>query len=192
MKLAGLACVLLTGLAAFSPVTQAEPVLVRLNTSMGNIDLALDRDKAPVSVDNFLTYVQSDHYSNTQFHRVIAGFMIQGGGFDLNMRQKATLPPIKNEADNGLSNRRGTIAMARTNNPNSATSQFFINVVDNQYLDKSNRDAGYAVFGKVTSGMDVVDAIAKAPTRPGDQPVQPIVLNRVEVLTTATTAAPAK
>lgn len=192
MKLAGLACVLMAGLATFSPLSLAEPVLVRLETSMGNIDLALDRDKAPVSVDNFLTYVKSEQYNQTLFHRVIAGFMIQGGGYDTNMRQKATMPPIKNEADNGLSNLRGTIAMARTSNPNSATSQFFINVVDNRFLDHGARDAGYAVFGKVTSGMEVVDAIAGVQTRPGDQPVKPVVLNHVQVLTEATTATPAK
>ncbi|MCY0965837.1 peptidylprolyl isomerase [Oceanospirillaceae bacterium G-43] len=182
----------MAGLATFSPLSQAEPVLVRLETNMGNIDLSLDRDKAPVSVDNFLTYVKSDQYNQTLFHRVIAGFMIQGGGYDTNMRQKATLPPIKNEADNGLSNLRGTIAMARTSNPNSATSQFFINVVDNRFLDHGTRDFGYAVFGKVTSGMDVVDAIAGVQTRPGDQPVKPVVLKHVQVLTEATTATPAK
>ncbi|WP_428982335.1 peptidylprolyl isomerase [Parathalassolituus penaei] len=192
MKLAGFAYVLMAGLATFSPLSQAEPVLVRLETNMGNIDLSLDRDKAPVSVDNFLTYVKSDQYNQTLFHRVIAGFMIQGGGYDTNMRQKATLPPIKNEADNGLSNLRGTIAMARTSNPNSATSQFFINVVDNRFLDHGTRDFGYAVFGKVTSGMDVVDAIAGVQTRPGDQPVKPVVLKHVQVLTEATTATPAK
>jgi peptidyl-prolyl cis-trans isomerase A (cyclophilin A) len=145
------------------PAAPARPVVV-LETSLGPIKVALDRDKAPLSVDNFLQYVRSGHYDGTIFHRVIPSFMVQGGGFDASMKQKATQPPIKNEASNGLKNRRGTIAMARTNNPDSATSQFFINLKDNTALDYGVRNAGYAVFGEVVEGMDVVDRIAAVPT----------------------------
>jgi cyclophilin family peptidyl-prolyl cis-trans isomerase len=157
----------------------ARPVVV-LETSLGPIKVALDRDKAPASVDNFLQYVRSGHYDGTVFHRVIPNFMIQGGGFDANMSQKPTKPPIKNEANNGLKNRRGTLAMARTNDPDSATSQFFINLKDNPALDYGMRNAGYAVFGEVTEGMDVVDRIAAVPTsaRPphADVPRMPVVI----------------
>ena len=139
---------------------------VELRTSHGVIVLELDAEKAPVSVANFLDYVKSGHYDGTVFHRVIPGFMIQGGGFDAAMKQKPTGAPIRNEADNGLKNATGTIAMARTNAPDSATAQFFINLVDNAGLDRPRPDGhGYAVFGKVTQGMDVVNAIAKLPTR---------------------------
>ena len=139
------------------------PVVV-LETSLGNIEIELDAQKAPVSVENFLAYVDSGHYDGTVFHRVIPNFMIQGGGFDESFTQKPTRAPIKNEADNGLLNQRGTIAMARTADVNSATSQFFINVADNGFLNHGGRDFGYAVFGKVSSGMDVVDKIAAVPT----------------------------
>ena len=135
--------------------------VVVLETSLGNIEIELDAQKAPISVENFLAYVDSGHYDGTIFHRVIGGFMIQGGGFDESFSQKATRGPIKNEFGNGLTNQRGTIAMARTNDPHSATSQFFINLVDNGFL---NQGAGYAVFGKVTAGMDVVDKIAAVKT----------------------------
>nr|WP_281423973.1 peptidylprolyl isomerase [Oceanobacter mangrovi] len=157
-------------------------VNVRINTNMGAIELELYRDKAPVTVDNFLTYVAGGHYSNTLFHRVIDGFMIQGGGYTPDMAQKATLPPIKNEADNGLTNDRGTISMARRPSKDSATSQFFINLQNNDFLNHGVRDFGYAVFGKVTSGMDVVDAIGKVKTLPGDRPVQPVIVTSVDVL----------
>ena len=160
----------------------ADSVQVLMKTSKGDITLQLDRDRAPVSVDNFLTYVDSGHYNGTIFHRVIKDFMIQGGGFDANMRQKATLPPIKNEAQNGLKNRRGTIAMARTGVVDSATSQFFINVKDNVFLDHGSRDFGYAVFGEVIAGMDVVDSIAFAPTGARDVPREAIVIESVSVL----------
>ena len=130
-------------------------------TGHGVITLELDAEKAPKSAANFLAYVAKGHYDNTVFHRVIPGFMIQGGGFDAQLSQKPTRGPIKNESGNGLSNQRGTIAMARTNDPNSATAQFFINTVDNDFL---NRPPGYAVFGKVTAGMDVVDKIAGVKT----------------------------
>ena len=135
--------------------------VVVLETSLGNIEIELDAQKAPISVENFLAYVDAGHYDGTIFHRVISGFMIQGGGFDESFAQKRTRGPIKNEFGNGLTNKRGTIAMARTNDPNSATSQFFINLVDNGFL---NQGDGYAVFGKVTAGMDVVDKIAAVKT----------------------------
>ena len=135
--------------------------MVVLETTLGNIEITLDPEKAPLSSENFLAYVDSGHYDGTIFHRVISGFMIQGGGFDASMAQKATKGPIKNEFGNGLTNQRGTIAMARTNDPHSATSQFFINTVDNAFL---NNPPGYAVFGKVTAGMDVVDKIAAVKT----------------------------
>ncbi|WP_445116951.1 peptidylprolyl isomerase [Acinetobacter sp. WZC-1] len=137
---------------------------MQIKTSMGNIELELYDDQAPASVNNFKQYVKSNFYAGTIFHRVIPGFMIQGGGFDSNMNQKPVQAAIKNEAGNGLKNTRGTLAMARTNNPDSATSQFFINVADNAFLNKSPGNAGYAVFGKVTKGMDVIDKIAAAPT----------------------------
>jgi len=142
----------------------AENPHVLLNTSMGEIEIELEAEKAPVSVKNFLEYVESGFYDDTVFHRVIPGFMIQGGGFGEGLNQKKTRAPIKNEADNGLHNVRGTLAMARTQNVNSATSQFFINHRDNDFLDHGSRDFGYAVFAKVVRGMDVVDQIAQVPT----------------------------
>jgi peptidyl-prolyl cis-trans isomerase B (cyclophilin B) len=140
---------------------------VQLKTSLGNITLSLNEDLAPKSVANFLAYAKSGHYNGTIFHRVIKNFMIQGGGMTTGMKQKPTLEPIDNEADNGLSNKRGSVAMARTNQPHSATSQFFINVVDNDFLNFSAptpQGWGYAVFGEVTEGMDVVDEIRKVRT----------------------------
>lgn len=162
--------------------TPAAPVKLLMKTNKGNIELELDAAKAPISVENFLTYVDSQHYHNTLFHRVIPGFMIQGGGFTTDMRQKATLPPITNEARNGLKNVRGSLAMARRADRDSATSQFFINVNDNGFLNHGARGYGYAVFGKVTSGMDVVDAIVSVPTMPGDQPVDAVIIESVERL----------
>ena len=140
---------------------------VTLDTSKGKIVVELYADKAPVTVENFLAYVKAGHYNGTIFHRVIPGFMIQGGGFAADMTQKPTRATIKNEADNGLRNTRGTLAMARTPDPNSASSQFFINVADNRSLDHTGKTPdgwGYAVFGKVVEGMDVVDAIVGVPT----------------------------
>ncbi|MCH2040223.1 MAG: peptidylprolyl isomerase [Saccharospirillaceae bacterium] len=161
---------------------QAENVVtVVLKTSQGDIQLELDRAKAPISVENFLTYIESDHYDGTIFHRVIRNFMIQGGGFDENMIRKATLPAIKNEAKNGLKNNRGTIAMARTGQVDSATSQFFINTKNNDFLNHGFRDYGYAVFGKVTQGMEVVDKIESTATGARDVPVEPIVIKDVIV-----------
>lgn len=142
----------------------AEKPHVLLTTSLGEIEIELESEKAPISVENFLGYVESGFYDNTVFHRVIPGFMIQGGGFSEGLNQKATRAPIKNEADNGLHNVRGTVAMARTQQVDSATSQFFINHRDNDFLDHGWRDFGYAVFGKVVRGMDVVDQIAQVPT----------------------------
>jgi len=136
-------------------------VKVKIETTKGDIILELDKENAPVTVQNFLSYVDESYYDGLVFHRVIDGFMIQGGGFYPNGKQKQTKAPIELESDNGLSNVRGTIAMARTNDPNSATSQFFINTVDNNFLDKNTFSPGYAVFGKVVEGMDVVDSISK-------------------------------
>jgi cyclophilin family peptidyl-prolyl cis-trans isomerase len=140
--------------------------VVTLTTSLGTIELELDAEKAPVSVENFLAYVDAGHFDGTIFHRVIPGFMIQGGGFSGDMTQKPTKAPIKNEATNGLANARGTVAMARTPVIDSATAQFFINLKDNDFLNHSGPGAqyGYAVFGRVTKGMDVVDKIAAVPT----------------------------
>ncbi len=157
---------------------------MRLATSQGDIVVQLDAEKAPKSVANFLQYVKDGHYDGTIFHRVIAGFMIQGGGFDADMKQKPTRAPIALESRNGLSNQRGTLAMARTMVPDSATSQFFINVVDNQRLDAANAPDGngYAVFGKVVSGMEVVDKIREVPVgdKGGHQnvPQQPVVIRK--------------
>ena len=160
----------------FSIAAQAQKV--KLETSAGDIVIELDAAKAPKSAENFVQYVKAGHYDGTIFHRVISNFMIQGGGMTADRREKATRPPIALEARNGLVNTRGTVAMARTNDPNSATSQFFINVKDNDFLNAAqSRDGnGYAVFGKVTSGMDVVDKIRNAPTGPGDFPNEPVVI----------------
>ncbi|MFM0036605.1 peptidylprolyl isomerase [Paraburkholderia strydomiana] len=141
--------------------------MVELHTNHGVIKLELDAEKAPKSVENFLNYVKAGHYDNTVFHRVIDGFMIQGGGFEPGMKQKPTAEPINNEANNGLKNVNGSIAMARTNDPHSATAQFFINVNDNDFLNHSSptpQGWGYAVFGKVVDGMDVVEKIKKVKT----------------------------
>ncbi|WP_339510520.1 peptidylprolyl isomerase [Pseudomonas sp. RL_15y_Pfl2_60] len=153
---------------------------VLISTTLGDIEVELNADKAPISVKNFLGYVDSGFYKGTQFHRVIPGFMVQGGGFDADMQQKQTGQPIRNEADNGLHNVRGTLAMARTQVRDSATSQFFINHKDNAFLDNGSRDFGYAVFGKVIKGMNVVDEMAQVPTgnRAGMQnvPREPVMI----------------
>ncbi|MGN5580631.1 peptidylprolyl isomerase [Stutzerimonas sp. Brlt_13] len=160
----------------------AENPRVLLTTSLGEIELELEAEKAPISVENFIAYVDSDFYDGTVFHRVIPGFMIQGGGFGEGLNQKPTKAPIKNEADNGLHNVRGTVAMARTQNVNSATSQFFINHRDNDFLDHGSRDFGYAVFGKVVRGMEVVDQIAQVPT--GNRAMmQNVPLTPVKIIT---------
>ena len=156
-------------------------VQVSMETSMGTIELELNGEKAPLSVANFVNYAQMGFYNDTIFHRVINNFMVQGGGFTKDMRRKTTLPAIKNEAKNGLKNDRGTIAMARTSVVDSATSQFFINHKNNGFLNHGGRDYGYAVFGKVTKGMDVVDNIAKVPTARGDVPVETVAILKVTV-----------
>ncbi|MEO7741670.1 MAG: peptidylprolyl isomerase [Usitatibacter sp.] len=160
---------------------------VKLTTSMGPITLALDQAKAPISSENFARYVKSGHYNGTIFHRVMDGFMIQGGGFTKDMVQKPTNPPIRNEASNGRKNEPYTVAMARTNDPNSATSQFFINVVDNGMLNYTDDfKPGYAVFGKVTAGQDTVDKIRKVATGSagGHQnvPTSPVTIEKAECL----------
>lgn len=159
-------------------VAASKTVDVILETNMGKIELELNQELAPISVANFIQYVETGFYNNTIFHRVINNFMVQGGGFDQYMRQKPTLGMIKNEAKNGLKNDRGTVAMARTSAVDSASSQFFINHKDNDFLNHGGRDYGYAVFGKVTKGMDVVDAIARIRTKSGDVPVNPVVLKK--------------
>ena len=165
------------------------PTKVKLTTNLGEIIIQLNAEKAPVSSANFLTYVNEGFYNGTIFHRVIPDFMAQGGGFDTGFNQKAVHAPIKNEADNGLKNTRGTLAMARTNDPNSATAQFFINLKDNTFLNHTGKNAsgwGYAVFGEVIEGMDVVDAMAKQPTgnRGGHQdvPKTDIIIEKAEVV----------
>ncbi|HEG42787.1 MAG TPA: peptidyl-prolyl cis-trans isomerase [Phycisphaerales bacterium] len=164
-----------------APKPIASLVTVKLQTTMGDIVLELNKTAAPITVENFLTYTRQGTYNGTIFHRVIPNFMIQGGGFVENMTKKPVNAPIVNEASNGLKNLRGTIAMARTSNPNSATNQFFINHKDNFNLDyRGANSPGYAVFGKVVSGMSVVDAIAAVPTatrgRMGNVPVEPIII----------------
>jgi peptidyl-prolyl cis-trans isomerase B (cyclophilin B) len=162
---------------------------VKLTTTLGEIIIQLNTEKAPVSSANFLTYVNEGFYNGTIFHRIIPDFMAQGGGFDTSFNQKAVHAPIKNEANNGLANNRGTLAMARTNDPNSATAQFFINYKDNSFLNHTSQTSsgwGYAVFGEVIEGMDVVDAMAKQATgnRGGHQdvPKTDIVIEKAEVV----------
>ncbi len=160
---------------------------VVLTTNHGKITIELDAEKAPKTVENFLAYVKSGHYDNTIFHRVINGFMIQGGGFEPGMKQKPTEEPIENEAANGLTNDCYTVAMARTNDPHSATAQFFINVKDNDFLNYSGpNNWGYCVFGKVTEGTDVVDSIRKVRTGSkgfhGDVPVEDVVIEKAEIV----------
>lgn len=172
------------------PVLGDEAPRVALETSEGRIVLALDPERAPATVENFLRYVDDGHYDGTIFHRVIAGFMIQGGGFDESFEQKPTREPVRNEADNSLGNDRGTIAMARTMDPQSATAQFFINVVDNDFLNftaPTPRGYGYAVFGRVVEGMDVVDRIAATATGaggpfPSDVPRETVLIEHAERL----------
>ncbi|OTG86515.1 peptidylprolyl isomerase [Acinetobacter sp. ANC 3813] len=177
--------VLLAAAAAVSFNVWADNTIVEMKTSQGTIEIELFNDKAPISAKNFENYVKADFYKGTVFHRVIPGFMIQGGGMDAQMTEKDTLAPIKNESSNGLKNSRGTLAMARTNDPNSAKSQFFINTVDNDFLNKSAMNAGYSVFGKVIKGMDVVDKIEKVPTSNRgmhqDVPQSPILIQSVKI-----------
>ena len=162
-------------------------IIVDVATSHGNFAIELDAARAPGTVENFLRYVDAKHYDGTVFHRVIPTFMIQGGGFDQQLEKKQTLAPIQNEANNGLKNTRGTVAMARTSEPHSATAQFFVNVVDNAFLDHKAKTAegwGYTVFGRVIEGMDSVDKIKGVRTGPAgqfakDAPVEPVVISSV-------------
>ncbi len=185
MKSIVMTLALITGVFAVGMVSaaEAEPVHVTIKTSMGNIEAELYPDKAPKTVENFLAYADGKFFDGTIFHRVINGFMIQGGGFTPDMVQKPTKAPIPIESSNGLKNLRGTLAMARTNDPNSATSQFFINHKDNAFLDPSPQGPGYAVFGKVTSGLEIVDKIANAKTgnkgMHQDVPAEPIVIQSI-------------
>jgi cyclophilin family peptidyl-prolyl cis-trans isomerase len=183
---------LFVGLLGPVAARAANPVVV-METSMGTVKIELDPDKAPITVKNFLAYVDEKHYDNTIFHRVIGkenskrDFMIQGGGMEAGFKEKKTKDPIKNEAANGLSNKRGTIAMARTMDPDSATAQFYINVADNTFLDKNADSAGYAVFGKVIEGLDIVDKIKAVETsgdlgRPhANAPVKDVVIKSIRV-----------
>lgn len=177
--------VLVLGLA-LSPAAVAGNPTVVIDTNKGRIEAVLYADKAPITVKNFLQYVEADHYDGTIFHRVIPNFMIQGGGFTKDLKQKPTRDPIENEADKGLKNERGTLAMARTSAKDSARAQFFINLKHNRFLNHGVRDFGYAVFGKVTKGMDVVDAIAAVKTGskgpfPKDVPQQPVIIESISV-----------
>lgn len=191
LKLFGLALVMLITLPGCSQAgnepTKGGPVVL-ISTSLGDIKIELYEKEAPETVKNFLSYVNDKFYDGTIFHRVIAGFMLQGGGFTPDMQQKPTKPPIKNEAGNGLTNDTYTLAMARTSVPDSATSQFFINVKSNDFLnrEKAQDGVGYAVFGKVIEGMDVVSKIEKVQTgrkgMHGDVPVEPVVIKSVTVI----------
>ncbi len=162
--------------------------IVDVVTNLGNFSIELDPEKAPKSVANFLSYVDSDHYAGTVFHRVISTFMVQGGGYDKAYERKATSPPVENEADNGLKNKRGTVAMARTPDPHSGTAQFFVNTVDNAFLDHTSKDSqgwGYAVFGKVIDGMDTVEKIKDVKTGAvgpfqKDAPIQPVTIESIK------------
>jgi peptidyl-prolyl cis-trans isomerase A (cyclophilin A) len=171
------------GVAADNQARGNRPMVV-FSTNYGDFTVELFADKAPVTVENFLSYVDEGFYDGTIFHRVIPGFMVQGGGFTPDMQQKQTKAPIKNEADNGLKNERGTLSMARTQDINSATTQFFINVKDNDFLDHGTRDFGYAVFAKVVDGMDVVDKIVSVKTTNKgmhrDVPAEPVVIESVK------------
>jgi len=171
----------------FSATAFAANPLLEVKTSMGTISIELYEDKAPKSVENFLQYAKDDFFNGTVFHRVIPGFMIQGGGFTPEMKQKDTRGPITNEAKNGLKNQTGTLAMARTNDPHSATAQFFINLKDNSFLDYPGRDGwGYAVFGKVVQGFDIVQKIAMVPTSNAgphqNVPTSPVLIESVKLL----------
>ena len=186
-------CTLLA-LAASPAIADDQHPRVRMSTTFGDIVLELDREKAPKTVENFLSYVQEGYYEGTIFHRVIDGFMVQGGGFTQDYQKKPTHSPIENEARNGLKNLTGTVAMARTPAPHSATAQFFINVVNNDFLNSTPDNWGYAVFGKVVEGMDVVDKIRRTPTGSGgpfrsDVPRTPIVIEKV-MLESAMPGAP--
>ena len=190
-KLFVVIAIILIGVCTMNNLEASENVDVKIITNKGTIELELYADKAPITVENFVKYVNDGFFNGTVFHRVINNFMIQGGGFTIDGDQKKdTYEQIQNEADNMLSNEVGTIAMARTNNPHSATSQFFINVADNKFLDHKDkkRGWGYCVFGKVTKGMDIVDAIKVVPTQVNpktgmkDWPVEDIIIESIEIV----------
>ena len=165
------------------PTEKANPIVI-IETSQGTIKAELWPDKAPLTVKSFLKYIEEDYYAGTIFHRVIKNFMIQGGGFTESMTQKKTHAPVKNEAKSDVGNARGTLAMARTSVVDSATSQFFINLIDNKFLDHKNETAqgfGYCVFGKVTEGLDIVDKIGQTKTKAGDVPVETIVIKSIKL-----------
>ncbi len=171
-------------------INKEENTMIRFSTNHGSIDIEVFEDQAPMSAKNFISYVNEGFYDGTIFHRVIPGFVIQGGGFEPEMKQRATHAPIENEADNGLKNDRGTLSMARTSDPHSASSQFFVNLKDNDFLNhtgKNSRGWGYAVFARVVNGMDVVDKIAAVPTGNvgvySDVPKQDVVITKAEILT---------
>jgi peptidyl-prolyl cis-trans isomerase B (cyclophilin B) len=174
---------------AITAFAAADSVRVSLETTKGVVVLELDAAKAPETVENFVAYVNAGHYDGTLFHRVMPGFVVQGGGYEKGLKERPTRPPVPNEANNGLSNVRGTIAMARTSDPHSATAQFFINLQDNTRLDHRSETPqgwGYCVFGRVVEGMDVMDSIAEVPTAPkgghGNVPVEDVVLTRAKVV----------
>ncbi|MHC1711231.1 MAG: peptidylprolyl isomerase [Solidesulfovibrio sp.] len=183
-------CILAATLGGVSAArAEGGKTMVKLTTSKGDIVIELDKEKAPITVENFLKYVKAGHYDGTVFHRVINGFMVQCGGMDKTMKELPTEAPIQNEADNGLKNKAYTLAMARTADPNSATAQFFINVADNGFLDHTGKNPqgwGYAVFGKVVSGQEVVDAIKAVPTMTKgfheNVPVVPVLIEKAEVV----------
>jgi len=187
-------CTFFAGILLCAHALAADPQ-VELKTNMGTITLELFANKAPKTVENFLQYVRDGHYKGTIFHRVIPGFMIQGGGFNVDFVQKNSRAPIQNEASNGLKNDTGTIAMARTSDPHSATAQFFINVSDNQALNFAPGNAGYAVFGKVVKGMEVAKKIEAVATGPGpvgghqNVPRKPVVIEDAKILTPAAPAS---
>jgi len=190
-KLLAVIAIILIGVCTMNNLEASENVSVKMVTNKGTIELELNTDKAPITVENFVKYANDGFFNGTVFHRVINNFMIQGGGFTIEGTQKKdTYEQIQNEADNMLSNEVGTIAMARTNNPHSATSQFFINVKDNNFLDHKDKKQGwgYCVFGKVTKGMDIVDAIKVVPTQVNpktgmqDWPVEEIIIESVEIV----------
>ncbi|MBD1575054.1 peptidyl-prolyl cis-trans isomerase [Vibrio sp. S11_S32] len=177
---------LLISLAMLFSVSSVAAPLVNVETTIGNFTIDLNQKMAPISVKNFLRYVDDGSYVGTQFHRVIPGFMAQGGGFDKDLNQKSSYKPIRNEATNGLENNTATVAMARTSNPNSATRQFFVNLTDNDFLNYARSNPGYAVFGKVTKGFDVVQKMAQKPTTTQggmqDVPVTPILITKMTLV----------
>lgn len=177
---------ILFGLLMLFSVSSIAAPSVEFETTLGNFTIELNKQRAPITVENFIKYVNDGSYVGTQFHRVIPGFMAQGGGFDKDMKERSSYAPIRNEASNGLENLTATVAMARTSNPNSATRQFFINLNDNGFLNYSRNSAGYAVFGEVTKGFDVVRMMAQKPTRSlgmmKDVPVTPIMITKATVM----------